>query len=57
MLLREPFYQEVFVESQSFTYFAELFQTKCHSYLTCTEESYVVDVVANFSCKSSIMQM
>nr|CAB3264284.1 serine/threonine-protein kinase Nek10 [Phallusia mammillata] len=49
MLMRDSNHLKMFTHSESFHYFAEMFQLKAQSYLTCTEEPFVIDVVANFA--------
>ena len=49
MLMRDAYFQQRFIESTSLTYFAEMFHMKSKSYLMCSEEAFVTDIVANLS--------
>ena len=51
MLMRDAVFQQRFVESTSLTYFADMFQMKSKSYLICSEEAFITDIVANLSSK------
>ncbi|CAK8683319.1 unnamed protein product [Clavelina lepadiformis] len=49
MLMRDLFFQQNFAESEDLAYFADMFFMKSKGYLMCTEEPFVVDIVANLA--------
>ena len=51
MLMRDVVFQQKFMESSSLIYFVKMFREKSKSYLICSEEAFVTDIVANLSSK------
>lgn len=52
MLLRDIDFQQQFMTNDvGLSHFSEVFSQKVTSYLSCTEENLIVDIVSNLACK------